>query len=110
MQWSEYVSDHTEGRNQAELATLAGVDQSTISRWKRGKGGLPSPENAMRLARAVGDSPVSGLLAAGFLSEDEVDGVVRVSDGLSASTTETLLAELGRRLGLHVSVRREATG
>lgn len=108
MHWSEYVTAHIEGRKQSDLALLVGVDQSTISRWKRGEGKMPTPDNAMSLARAVGDSPVAGLLAAGFLKEDEVDGVVRITDGLSSSTTDALLAELGRRLGLHVSVRREA--
>ena len=110
MQWSEYVRTRSEGRLQSDIALLVGVDQSTISRWKRGKGGQPSPDNAMALARAVGESPIVALLAAGYLDEDEVEGVVRVAEGLSTATTDALLAELGRRLGLHVDVRREATG
>ncbi len=106
MHWSEYVTACAKGRRQSDLAVLVGVDQSTVSRWLKGKGS-PTAENAMTLARVAGDSPITGLLAAGFLREDEVDGVVRVADGLGASTSDALLAELGRRLGLHVSVRNE---
>lgn len=106
MHWSEYVTACAQGRKQSDLALLVGVDQGTISRWMRGKG-TPSAENAMALARVVGDSPVSGLLAAGYLREDEVEGVVRVADGLSSTGADALLVELGRRLGLHMSVRRE---
>ena len=110
MQWSEYVAACIAGRNQADLALLVDVNQSTISRWARGKGSRPSADNAMALARAVDDSPITGLLAAGFLREDEIDGVVRVSEGLSTAATDALLTELGRRLGIHVSIRREAAG
>lgn len=107
MHWSEYVTACAKGRRQADLALLVGVDQSTISRWMKGKGSRPTAENAMALARVVGDSPISGLLAAGLLREDEVDGVIRVNDGLSSSGADALLIELGQRLGLHVSVRKE---
>lgn len=109
MHWSEYVASCAQGRTQADLALLVGVDQSAVSRWIRGKGS-PTAENAMALARVAGDSPITGLLAAGFLREDEVDGVVRVDGGLSSSATEALIAELGRRLGLHVSVRGGKAG
>ena len=109
MHWSEYVAACAQGRKQSDLALLVGVDQSTISRWLKGKG-VPSAENAMTLARMSGDSPITGLLAAGLLREDEVDGVVRVADGLSSAATDALLTELGRRLGLHVSVRKERAG
>ena len=109
MHWSEYVTACAQGRTQADLALLVGVDQGTVSRWMRGKGS-PSAENAMALARMSGDSPITGLLAAGLLREDEVEGVVRVADGLSSAATDALLTELGRRLGLHVSVRKERAG
>lgn len=109
MHWSEYVTSRAEGRNQEELAFRVGVSQSTISRWANGKG-QPSAEGAMTFARVVGDSPLVGLLMAGFLREDEVDGVVRVADGLSGTETDALLTELGRRMGLHVSVRKGRAG
>lgn len=110
MQWAEYVAASSAGRRQADLALLVDVDQSTISRWKQGKGRRPSAENAMALARAVGDSPIVGLLAAGYLRDDDVEGVVRVSEGLTTATADALVAELGKRLGLHVSVRRREAG
>lgn len=108
MDWSEYVASRAEGRNQEEIALRVGVSQSSISRWKAGKG-RPSAENAISFARATGDPPVAGLLAAGFLRHDEVDGVVRVATSLSDSATDALLTELGRRLGIHVSARGEAS-
>jgi transcriptional regulator with XRE-family HTH domain len=110
MDWTEYVAAGVAGRNQGDIAVLVGVSQSTVSRWARGVGGQPSVENVMSFARAVGDTPVAGLLAAGYLRHDELDGVIRLSTGLSDATTDSLLTELGRRLGLHVSVRKGATG
>ena len=98
-----------DGGRQSDVALVAGVNQATVSRWLR-KGGTPDPENAMALSRAVGDSPITGLLAAGLLREDEVDGVVRVAGGLSEVRSEALLAELGRRLGVHVDSRKERAG
>lgn len=111
MDWSEYVTRGVAGRNQEDVAVLADVSQSAISRWSRGIGERPKVENVMSFARAIGDSPVAGLIAAGYLSHDEIDGVVRVSVGLGDATTEALLTELGRRFDLHVSTRRKgATG
>lgn len=109
MHWSNYVSSRAEGRNQEELAFRVGVSQSTISRWASGKG-QPSAENVMTFARVVGDSPIVGLLMAGLVHEDEVDGVVRISEGLEAAETDALLTELGRRLGLHVTARKDRAG
>jgi transcriptional regulator with XRE-family HTH domain len=106
MDWSDYVSRHSEGRNQADVALLVGVSQSTVSRWKQPGAQSPSVENVMEFARAVGDSPVAGLIAAGYLRNDELEGVIRVGVGLGDATTDALLTELGRRLGLHVSVRK----
>ena len=110
MDWTEYVSAGIAGRNQEDIALMAGVSQSSVSRWARGVGGRPSVENVMAFARALGDTPVAGLLAAGYLRHDELEGVIRLSVGLSDATTDALLTELGRRLNLHVSVRKGATG
>lgn len=109
MHWTQYVERVAQGRRQADIADMAGVNQSTVSNWLRGKGHV-SPENAMNLSRMAGDGPIVGLLAAGYLREDEVDGVVRIDPDITKETAGELLTELGRRLGLNVSVRKGAAG
>lgn len=109
MDWSEYVTRGIAGRNQEDVALLVNVSQSSISRWASG-GKRPSAENVMAFSRAVGDSPIVGLLAAGYLREDEAGEVVRVATDLGDAAAEALLIELGRRLGIHASVRKERAG
>lgn len=45
------------GLSQLALATLAGMSQGSLSRWELGKGG-PKPVSVLRLAEALGVSPV----------------------------------------------------
>jgi len=110
MHWADYVRSHQGDRTQTDIALLVGVNQSTVSNWMLGKGHRPSADNVIAFAQAVRDNPVAALLAAGYLAEDQVDGVVRVSESLSETSTERLLTELGKRLGVHVSTRKGATG
>lgn len=70
MSWPEYVERHLTGRNQVELAALVGVSQTAVSRWLSGKQGVDGAQ-AVAFARAVGDTPLAALVAAGFLTAEE---------------------------------------
>lgn len=107
MKWSEYVSSHAAGRNQEDLALLAGVSQGSVSRWMSGKTEAPSAEKVIAFARAVGDSPIVALIASGYLRADDVEGAVKLAADLPGIDAGALLIELGRRLGVRLTAPSE---
>lgn len=109
MNWAAYVTSKTAGLNQEELALRCGVSQSTVSRWKSGKGS-PSVENVIDFSRAVGDSPVAALVQFGILRRDEVASVVELEMPLDRLEAADLLRELGRRIGVPVKIEGRRTG
>jgi len=56
--------------NQRRLASLAKVNPSYVSNWMLGQ--VPSPDVVLRLARALGESPIHWLRAAGYHSLAEL--------------------------------------
>lgn len=96
MTWWDYVEHTAPGALQKEIAVDAGVDQSTVSRWK--KGGAPDPEGVITFARTRGRSPVEALLAAGLITELEAKAKPRAPINLDEITDEQLLELLRRRL------------
>jgi transcriptional regulator with XRE-family HTH domain len=84
---------------QKDIAAAAGIDQSSISRWQRGSI-TPRAEAVVALARAYGRSPVEALVAAGYLSSDEL-GVVELTTltgDLTRASIDSLLSEIRRRV------------
>jgi transcriptional regulator with XRE-family HTH domain len=63
------------GINQSELARVSGVLRETINRIENNKTMLPSADSRRRLARALNVRHIDLLVAAGELTEDEVDDV-----------------------------------
>lgn len=55
--------------SQKEIAEMAGVDQSAISRWKRG--GKPDAATAVRFARSANRPPLEALVVMGFITPEE---------------------------------------
>jgi transcriptional regulator with XRE-family HTH domain len=104
MKWSEYVESRSAGLDQQLLAERMGVDQSTISRWKK-RDDPPSVEVLIHLARVTGEPPTRALIRFGYLRESDVKGVVHLEASLADLDTADLLRELGRRLG--VDLKRE---
>jgi transcriptional regulator with XRE-family HTH domain len=97
--WWTYVGTVTGNATQKDIAAATGIDQSSISRWQRGSH-TPRAEAVVTLARAYGRSPVEGLVAAGYLSSDEL-GVVELTTltgDLTGASVDSLLNELRRRL------------
>lgn len=97
--WWHYVATITGNAAQKEIAAATGIDQSSISRWQRGSI-TPRAEAVVSLARAYGRSPVEALVAAGYLSSDEL-GVVELTTltgDLTGASIDSLLSELRRRV------------
>lgn len=97
--WWQYVVMVTGNAAQKEIAAATEIDQSSISRWQRGTSN-PRAEAVVALARAYGRSPVEALVAAGYLSSDEL-GVVELTTltgDLRSASIDSLLSELRRRV------------
>lgn len=89
----------TGNATQSEIAGVTGIDQSSISRWQRGTN-TPRAEAVVAFARAYGRSPVEALVAADYLTSDDM-GVVEMTTltgDLTRVSSDSLLSELRRRL------------
>ena len=96
-EWGSYLRDVTAGASGASIARRLGVSESKVSYWKRGER-PPTISEAITVAREYGRPPLEGLVAAGYLSPEEVPGQVVVEQkGLGAFTDAQLADELLRR-------------
>jgi transcriptional regulator with XRE-family HTH domain len=89
----------TGNATQSEIASATGIDQSSISRWQRGTN-TPRAEAVVSFARAYGRSPVEALVAADYLTSEDM-GVVEMTTltgDLTRVSSDSLLSELRRRL------------
>lgn len=85
--------------NQRRLAALAKVNPSYVSNWMLGQ--VPSPEVVLRLAQAVGESPVRWLRVAGYDSLAEM--AMPPENYVEVTVEGTCLAGIGE-----ASLEREA--
>ena len=99
LSWWQYVGAVTGNAAQKDVAGATGIDQSSISRWQRGTN-TPRAEAVVALARAYGRSPVEALVAAGYLSGDElgVAELTTLTGDLRGASVDCLLSELRRRV------------
>ncbi len=97
LSWAEYVKRVTPGMTQTEVAELAGIDQTGVSRWLAGRS-VPRIETVIRFARHLGRSPIEAMVAAGYITAAEagLDPMLEVS--VRDLPTDELLAEIRRRV------------
>ena len=95
--WTEYVQRVTAGVARKDVAQAAGIDASGISRWINSEQ-RPRAENVVAFARGLQQSPIEGLIAAGYLEPHEVSGVIEVMRSREELSDTELLIELGQRL------------
>ncbi|KHK96360.1 hypothetical protein LK09_15340 [Microbacterium mangrovi] len=69
-QWSKYIDATSDGAYNNAIAESIGVDPATVGRWRTGTVD-PKPRQVVAYARAFGQTPVSALIAAGYLTEAE---------------------------------------
>lgn len=95
--WPTYLAALS--TNQSEIARAAGVATATVSRWTS-RTTQPLAPQVIAVARAYGQSPVAALMAAGYLTRDEVEREVTLTPGMSlAEFSELEIAqELVRRI------------
>jgi len=98
--WSQYVTALTEDGLQKDAADAAGIDQSSISRWKSGKlKAAPDAHKVVAFARALGRPPVEALAAASYITDSEAHDVITVRQSPADITDDDLARELLDRLG-----------
>ena len=97
MSWKQYVKRHLVGRTQTALAGDIGVSNTAISRWLKGTQGVDAGV-AIRFARAVGDEPLTALIAAGYLTTKEARASVSQVPDYSQLTNDELLALVRARM------------
>lgn len=95
--WGTYLRSITGDASGAEIARKLGVSDSKVSYWKRGER-PPTISEAINVARTYGRPPLEGLVAAGYLEPDEIEGHVTVQPAVLGGFTDAQLAdELLRR-------------
>lgn len=95
--WGEYIKRVTPGKTQVEIAYLAGVDQTGVSRWLSGTS-VPRAESVIRFARTLGRPPVEALIAAGYITPEEAGISPELQISIRELPTDELLAEIRRRV------------
>jgi transcriptional regulator with XRE-family HTH domain len=108
--WSRYIDATSMDDLNFVIAEKVGVDPATVGRWRTGATD-PKPRQVVAYARAYGLSPLQALVAAEFLSEEELGMSVgapkayALTDFASVDLAEELLARLERLEGYVVETR-----
>ncbi len=95
---NEWMLLTTNGASVNEISAKTGVSLSTI--WRHKKDMSFTAEEVIAIARAYHANPLTGLVAFGYLTEQEAGMPVDVEQfALEAASAKNLLEELTRRLG-----------
>lgn len=94
--WWAYVLRIADNALGKTIAEKAGVDGSSISRWKEGI--TPKAEQVVAFARAYGRPPIEALIAAKYIEPDEVGGAIEILISMEEVSDTALLEELASRL------------
>jgi transcriptional regulator with XRE-family HTH domain len=92
--WDSWLERATNGASARAIAAALGVSNSTVSNWARNE--VIPAEGAVAIARAYDASPVAALIAAGYLTDDDLAGF-EVITALRLATRLQLVEELFRR-------------
>ncbi|GJJ22337.1 hypothetical protein MTY414_60100 [Mycolicibacterium mageritense] len=82
--------------NAAAVADKAGINKSTITKWRGGS--QPRPSDLRMVANALGAPVLEAFLAAGYLKPGDTRMVVQVDRPLTQRSDEELVTEVNRRL------------
>lgn len=94
---NEWMLLTTNGASVNEISAKTGVSLSTI--WRHKKDMSFTAEEVIAIARAYHANPLAGLVAFGYLTEQEAGMPVDVEQSaLEAASAKNLLEELTRRL------------
>jgi hypothetical protein len=90
-----WVGRITDGASDRKIADRLGIAGTMFSRWKRLES-MPAPR-VIELARAFKADCVEGLVAAGYLTEDEAASA-GTAGAVRAASDKSLIEELHRRV------------
>lgn len=96
MNWPKYVAKISSNAQQKDIARAAGVDGSTVSRWKSGL--APKPENVAAFARSYRRPVLEAFVAAGYLTPEEANEQPTARPSLTDLSSDELIHEIARRL------------
>jgi hypothetical protein len=104
--WGEYVNWVVGDDRQVVISAKTGVDQGTISRWRKAEPQAVSARSARAFALGYERPVLEAFVVAGFLTEAEA-GVKPPGKkvDLDAISNERLIAEVRRRLLTGATVR-----
>lgn len=95
--WWEYVQRVSAHAPNKDIAAVTAMDASAITRWKKGE--KPRAESVVAFARGYRRPAVEALLAAGYLTQEDLEPQTVEIRGSAADLTDIdLLTEMQRRL------------
>lgn len=97
--WANYVKKHASADMNSVIARKLAISPSTITRWINGSV-HPEPKQAAEFARAYGRHPFEGLIAAEYLTAEDLQGEVSINTAVSLDSysTDALMKEVTERL------------
>ncbi|SFA38186.1 Transcriptional regulator, contains XRE-family HTH domain [Rhodococcoides kroppenstedtii] len=96
------------GIDQITLANAAGYNKSVVSNWVNGRTKVPSLEALRRTAEALQVPMGEALVAAEYITADEIGATTLPADLASVDTGE-LIREIGARLGYDLAISGKAS-
>lgn len=102
LDWLSYLDRLPGEPNDNQISTATGIARSNVSRW-RTENQQPRPAQAVAVARAFNMHPLGALVAAGHLTDDDVDAIfdgqtIAQLMSLDSFDTAFLAREVARRL------------
>lgn len=107
--WPEFLRRIADGQTQAQIAERIGIGRLSVSNWLRGNT-RPKAETVIAVARVYRCSPIEALLAAAYLTTDEVDPKIEIRVSLADLPAGVLAGEVHRRLAQSESERATGSG
>jgi len=93
--WWLYVQDVTHHAQGIDIAARAGIDNSHVTRWKKGQN--PGGHFVVKFARAYERNVLEALVAAEYITEEEA-ALHEVRIGLDEFNTLQLIDEVRERV------------
>lgn len=94
LNWVAFLDRLPGNPSDRAIAQSIGISHSAISRW-RNEGQDPRPAQAVAIARHFGLHPLNALVAAGFLTLDDIDALFEGKQSIEVlSVDETPTLEL----------------
>jgi len=101
--WAGWVNQQLtrKGWRPADAARAFGVDDSMVSKWRRGLAG-PDPKSLRRIAESLDLPILTVLVAAGYLTAEEAGQVPPAETNPSEVPTMELIEEIRTRISGHL--------